>query len=252
MTVHEQATSELSRLIECLAADHRSAGGFYPSPLLSLLGHKVIGAYPIEPLRQTCANVALLQQTSTVGGSAGHNNSGQTGAFYLRRTLINRIDSVSEQLSVATIQLMLALLNSGSPSIRKAFLPNDFATADEAAATDVTLPTLSQWFGLFAGDHATWPTAPRDAAPSTGAATAAAVAALHRRRAFAAYLQDAQVRSADASSFTSARTCMSCPLTVRTHSQCRQTFLCLKYHKQAHIQRFTTLNTNPAWRIRCT
>ena len=215
-----KATRELGQLVEGLAADHAAAGGFYPSPLLSLLGHAVIGALPIPQLHPAVAQHYAKNAKDTNAESSVAIPPDAPGAFvaaesasplFLRRTLINRIDSVSEDLSVATVQLMLALLFCGSEQVRLAFLPRSFGNASpsmDCASSDAQtlksggstaegntlwMPTLAEFFEAFPGSHAMWPTTQLEA-PATGAAMAAAVAAVHQRQAFAAYLHDAQAQ----------------------------------------------------------
>ena len=202
------ATHTLGAMVAWLSMDSLDVGGFYPSPLLSLIGYGVLGAPPIAPIRE-----AVLSQQSSEPLA--------TEPLLLRRTLLNRIDSVSEQLSIATIGLMLSFLESGSELVHLAFLPNHYtwdvpAEQDMAETTNhacgkrentsrsqfqcrsqsqstSTFQSVASFFGLFKGDFTAWPTS-WGAAPATAAATTAAVALVRRRRAFLSYLADAQAK----------------------------------------------------------
>lgn len=156
------ATNQARAMIEHLVAWTRQSQDQQCSPILSLISDSILG----------CGCLAQLSSTAAVSGTPKASNpmartaTTKTGIDMqaqrqvLRNTIIHRIDSVSEVLTVASLQLFGSLLDTDDVRIINSLLPVCYHTLSSTAKAEphmASSTSAQDVFALFKGPYTVWP-----------------------------------------------------------------------------------------------
>lgn len=215
-----QTTKQLSHLVKLLATDYIKAGHNAPSPLLSLIGCATINALPCARLNTVTASPPLdltskqknslrksKKETQRCYTTSSKSISVEEDTFSLlacRDILINRIDSVSEEMSIRTLGLMDAFLTCNSQLIFESLVPNHkilntlkgikrVSETSKANSTCLCYQSAQALFSKFQSKYVMWPTDQWNKSLTTAKATADALTYMKQKQTYITYLNDAKV-----------------------------------------------------------